>query len=168
MRHCEYWSTGRVLSNRDKLGRFMEGDRHRSEENKQKIRESLIGVPFTEERINNIKKGLEGKHPMLGKHWSKKTKEKMSKSHKALNIDVNGERNPFYGKEHTEESRRKMSVSLKGKTPWNKGIKTNVIPWNKGKKGLQVAWNKGIERSEECKRKLSKSLKEYWNRRREQ
>jgi hypothetical protein len=41
--------------------------------------------------------------------------------------------NSFWkGKIHSEESKKKMSESAKGR-----------IPCNKGKKGLQVAWNKG-------------------------
>ena len=38
------------------------------------------------------------------------------------------------GKTHSEESKKKMSESAKGRTPWNKG-----------KKGLQTSWNKGIK-----------------------
>ena len=37
------------------------------------------------------------------------------------------------GKHLTDEAKRKISESKKGK-----------IPWNKGKKGLQTAWNKGL------------------------
>ena len=33
-----------------------------------------------------------------------------------------GERNPFYGFKHTEDAKKKMSKSHKGKTTWNKGI----------------------------------------------
>jgi len=36
------------------------------------------------------------------------------------------------GVKHTAERRKNISISLYGKIPWNKGIKTNVIPWNKG------------------------------------
>ena len=49
---------------------------------------------------------------------------------------------------YSEESCRKMSESRKGKVPWNKGKKGLQVPWNKGKKGLQVAWNKGIHQKE--------------------
>jgi len=58
----------------------------------------------------------------------------------------------------TEETRRKISKTLKGRIPWNKG-KTGIyseetirnisetqkgrIPWNKNKKDSQIAWNKG-------------------------
>lgn len=47
------------------------------------------------------------KHPMYGKHPSKKTCIKLSESKK-------GEKNPFYGKHHKEEHKRKISESNKG------------------------------------------------------
>lgn len=34
---------------------------------------------------------------------------------------LTGENNGFYGKKHTEETKRKMSESQKGRKPWNKG-----------------------------------------------
>lgn len=41
----------------------------------------------------------------------------------------------------TDEVKKKISNSLKGNIPWNKG-KSGGIPWNKGLVGYQVAWNK--------------------------
>lgn len=85
-----------------------------------------------------------------------------------------GKRNPFYGKHHTEESKRKMSDTLmgrpstlgsfkKGHIPWNKGLKGVQVAWNKGQKGLQKSPKKGktyeefygVEMAREIKRKLS-------------
>jgi len=78
----------------------------------------------------------------------------------------------------SEETRRKMSESHKGKIPWNKG-KKGIIPWNKGKhlseeyrkkisealKG-RSSWNKGKHFSEEDKKKMSEAKKKnpvrYW------
>lgn len=48
----------------------------------------------------------------------------------------------------SEESRRKLSEALKGRSPWNKG-----------KKGLQVAWNKGKPHTPETLRKISEAVK---------
>jgi NUMOD3 motif. len=42
----------------------------------------------------------------------------MSESHKGVMV---GENHPFYGKHHTEESRKKMSTALKGKPSAFKG-----------------------------------------------
>jgi hypothetical protein len=53
------------------------------------------------------------------------------------------------------ETKEKISNSLKGKIPWNKGLK-----------GVQEAWNKGLKtgpQSEESKNKKSDTLKERWS-----
>ena len=56
-----------------------------------------------------------------------------------------GKKNPYYGKTHSEEVKRKISVNAKkayaaGHQPWNKGKKAADVgmppPWNKGKKGV--------------------------------
>lgn len=55
----------------------------------------------------------------------------------------------------SQESRRRMSESKKGHTPWNKGTKGIMVAWNKGLKGSnkvnkttfkkgQAPWNKGL------------------------
>ena len=62
-----------------------------TDETKSKISKSLTGKKFDEERCR-----------------------KMSES-------FTGENNPFYGKHHSEETRRKWSIIRKGKVPWNKG-----------------------------------------------
>ena len=61
----------------------------------------------------------------------------------------------MHNKPHSEETKRKISLKMKGRIPWLKGLKTGLIPrnafqkghtpWNKGTKGLQVAWNKDKE-----------------------
>lgn len=45
-----------------------------------------------------------------------------------------GDKNSFFGKTHSDETKEKIKESIK---------KSKRVPWNKGKKGLQVAWNKG-------------------------
>ena len=60
------------------------------------------------------------------------------------------------GHKHTEEARCKMSESLKGRTAWNKGLKTN-----------RPAWNRGIPQSDETKRKKSETMKEIWRKKKE-
>lgn len=71
-------------------------------------------------------------HPMFGKHHSKETREKISKSHH----DVSGDKNPMFGKTHTEETKKKISNSKQGRP--------------------------GAAHTEETKQKLSKARTEYW------
>lgn len=56
----------------------------------------------------------------------------------------------------SDEAKRKLSESLKGKTPWNKGIKTNLTPWNKGTVGA-------VKFSTETRRKISEANKGHKN-----
>jgi hypothetical protein len=48
------------------------------------------------------------------------------------------------GKEMSEESKVKLSNSLKGRTAWNKGIKTGKSSSTSFKKG-KIPWNKGLK-----------------------
>ena len=57
------------------------------------------------------------------------------------------------GKHQTEETKQKISTSLKGNTPWNKGKKTGKPAWNKGLPSPR----KGIPRDDKTKRKISES-----------
>ncbi len=47
-----------------------------------------------------------------------------------------------------DDVKKKISESLKGN-----------VPWNKGKSGVQVSWNKGVAHSDETKAKISASKK---------
>lgn len=95
-----------------------------------------------------------------------------------------GPGNPMFGKTHSEESKRKMSESHKGKTPWNTGKslseahRKNISESNSGEKNFMFGkthseksknkisiknkghtYNKGIKKSEEHKQKISEKLK---------
>lgn len=96
---------------------------------------------------------------------------------------MNGEKNPFYGKHHSKETKRKLSEANKGKICWNKGKKMS----DEARKNMSIAQNKyrqehpnstqssfskywvGKTFSEEHKRKISEANKgkpknyEVWN-----
>jgi len=83
------------------------------------------------------------------------------------------------GRAWTPEERAKISESLRGRTPWNKGkIGLMPVPWNKGKKlsdetRAKIAearrgkssWNAGLKWDDETKRKISESQKKRHDKR---
>jgi hypothetical protein len=85
----------------------------RSEETKNKQSLSAIG--------NKNGKGNKGNH------ISEEAKKKMS----LAKLGKPSNRKNYVT---TEETKNKISNTLKGNIPWNKGKKTGQIPWNKGKK----------------------------------
>jgi len=82
--------------------------------------------------------------------------------------DKSGNKHPMFGKKHSQESKLKISLSLQGKEPWNKG-KTNVysedVLKKMGEKNIGNTYNLGKKYSEESKKKMSiaKIGKEPWN-----
>lgn len=59
---------------------------------------------------------------------SEESKRKISKANKGKFV---GNKNPFFGKNHTNESRNKIAQSKIGKSSWNAGTKGVVNAWNK-------------------------------------
>ena len=108
--------------------------------------------------------------------YLKQKKQKMKKRHKSIWKNREHPRG-MLGKKASEETKRKMSESHKGKTPWNKGLKLGrnkkhseimkrlfdsgkLTPWNKGlPKEKQPCYGKYLPISEETKRKMSKIRK---------
>ena len=75
-----------------------------------------------------------------------------------VNKKLRGKNNHFYGKHHSEETKKRISEAMKGKLSGRKGkhhseeAKKKISEgrkgkpaWNKGKKGVQEAWNKGLK-----------------------
>ena len=101
-----------------------------------------------------------GKNP----HFANRAKQT---SKKFIFYDMVGEKNPFYGKTHTEET--KKILEKKSKETWKKQPhpwigkshteETKNILRNKNKN--QIPWNKGIPRTEEEKMKMWMSHKEW-------
>lgn len=62
------------------------------------------------------------------------------------------------GRKHSEETKRRWSITRKGSIPWNKGIPCRVETkqkLSKIKKGVPRPWMRGRHVSDETKRKLS-------------
>ena len=89
----------------------------------------------TREKMRKNHKG------MFGKKQSDETREKMRKSHK-------GEKNYFYSKHHSKETRKKISEAKK-----------NIS--DETRKKISEA-HKGKKLSEEHKRKISENNRKYW------
>lgn len=143
----------------------------------------------TKQSPEHIRKRVEARQKNNTYWHSERTKKKMSETKKGT---ATGKDNPFYGKIHSEESKRKMSVSSMGQVAWNKGIphteetKEKLRLANAGRvhteeaklkmslaqlgkthteetKGKLRLANIGKTHTKETKGKLSKSIKEKWN-----
>lgn len=71
--------------------------------------------------------------------------------------DLRGEKNPFYGKHHSDETKRKLSLAHIGKSPANKGVPQSIEAKEKNRLAHlgRRAWNVGLQFSEESKQKMS-------------
>lgn len=103
-----------------------------SDEHKEKLRRIFKGIPLTRE-----------------------TKELMSKNH----ADFEGDKNPFYKKHHTEETKIILKEKNSGKNAYNYGRKFTQEHIDKIKKH-----HIGRKRSEETKRKIREARIEYYKR----
>jgi hypothetical protein len=85
----------------------------------------------------------------LGFKFSEESKKKMRQSQKGLRA---GEKHPLYGKRHSEETKRKISIKNSGK----KASEETKRKMSKSRKGRTPAML-GKKHSEETKRKISKA-----------
>lgn len=97
-----------------------------------------------EETFVKISIAMKGNKNCLGRKLSIETKQKISNS--CIGISA-GIKNPMYGKHHSEETRQKMSKSLKGHVSWNKGGHHSIETRHK----LRNAWVKRKQRELESK-----------------
>ena len=82
-------------------------------------------------------------------HWSE-TQDKSGKNH------------PMFGKTHTEEARKKISLSRTGCIPWNKGktgVYSDEMKQKMGAKSKGNLYSLGRKHSEESRNKMSLSRK---------
>lgn len=88
----------------------------------------------TSETERKRREKIKKNHPRywLGKKRSIEDRKKMSLAKLGK---YEGEDNPFFGKTHTNEARKKISDANKGR-PSNSPFKKGHVPWNKGLKGF--------------------------------
>jgi hypothetical protein len=89
-------------------------------------------------------------------------------SHWMNGDEYSTQKHPMYGKKHTEETKKKISESGKGRTPWNKdktGVYSEETLKKMGEKHLGNSYNTGKKHSEESKQKMSEAHLgvETWN-----
>ena len=104
--------------------------------------EGGIHTPESKRKISDAIRGK--KNPFYGKTHTPETRQKLS--------EINT------GKKHTETSRRKISESLKGRDPWNKG-KSGLFHHTEEHKRSVSERHKGKVLSDETRRKISESHK---------
>lgn len=82
---------------------------------------TFLGCHHTEESKEKNRLAHLSKHPNI----TDKDRERRSEHMKSMNASKNyyGADNPFFGRTHSEETKRKQSEAHKGKVPWNKGKK---------------------------------------------
>lgn len=91
---------------KDKLSKFRTGKPNTS----KGIKRKKMSPEFCKQRSERMK----GNKLNKGKHWTW-TEEQKDKS-------LRGEKNPFFGKHHSEQSIKKANKSRKGQKIWNKGL----------------------------------------------
>ena len=104
--------------------------KHLSEETRQKLRESHLGMTASEETRKKMSESRMGdKNPMYGKHHTEDTKRKISENNKGKTGHVVSEaqkeicRQANLGKVVSEETRRKQSLAKMGNIPHNKNLR---------------------------------------------
>lgn len=85
----------------------------------------MLGFHHTEESKRKMSEHHNPKSSPLGRKASDETKRKLSESKMGDKNPMYGKRgkeSPFYGKPLSEEVKKKISDTLKGNIPWNKGV----------------------------------------------
>jgi hypothetical protein len=124
-----------------------DGPSNPSEETRKKMRENRIGKTSSEKSRNEMSESRRGnKNHFYGKHHTEETKAKLREANTGKTLSEQtklkisesgtgkilseqarenikqsklGEKNPFYGKSHSEKTRIKQSVANIGKKWWN-------------------------------------------------
>lgn len=130
-----------------------------SKETREKLSKAHKGRKLSPEHCRKMSEYRKGKPS-----WNKGIKlsikhcENLSISHKGKYL---GENHPMFGKKHSDESRVKMSESLKGRTAWNKG-KRGISQETREKQRMShlgKAPHKGFTHSDESRKRMSEVRK---------
>jgi group I intron endonuclease len=104
--------------------------------------EGVLGVVFTQERLDKMSDSMKGKlakekHPQFGKTRTAECKAKISEKLlgkkmsperlKKHSIAFGGENNPMFGKNHSEESKEKMRQTIKEKQMQLNNNKSKIV-----------------------------------------
>lgn len=106
----------------------------------------IIAFYNSEKELNEAEYNLI--HPHLGKEYC------LNLTEGGLGTHLKGEKHPFFGKHHTNETKQRISEKNKGR----KNPKSSHPMLEKTRKKISIA-NKGKKRSEETKQKISQSNK---------
>ena len=129
-----------------------------SSDQRRKLSESKIGKPLSEDHKLAVSNSLKGRIP-----WNKgiactdETKAKLS-------IALKGEKNPFYGKKHSQEAIEQIRTANTGKhfRPHTEEAKKKIRASKLGELNPNYgkpATNFGISHSDETKKKISEKAK---------
>jgi hypothetical protein len=99
----------------------------------EKMRKIVTGRKLKESTKDNISKSL------TGREFTEEHKSNISKNH----ADVANEKNPFFGKTHSNEQREKWKESRTGKIWINNGIKSTLVDSEEIDSYLNNGWSKG-------------------------
>lgn len=98
----------------------------------------MYGKTHTEEVRKKLSEAAKGNTNWKDRQHTCETKEKISAARALQTISQetkdkwsknrSGAGNAMFGKKHSDESKRKMSESKKGRIPWNKGLKIKKDP----------------------------------------
>lgn len=128
------------------MGKF--GYKH-TEEAKKRIK--LNHRKMTKVDIDNLLKTGQKTRFKKGNIPHNKGKQHSIETKLKMSKKAKGRISPFKGKHHSEQARKKIREKNKGHISWNKGKKTGHIPWNKGLKGFRAGekshfWKGGISK----------------------
>lgn len=121
----------KVVKNQYVSGHNRRNAKH-TKKSRQKMRQSHLGIPLSEERKRNLSKIRKGWNPwkyVNKERWLKAIRKRIGILHtekhkKKISMAVSGKKNPFYGKHHTAETKiRLREVNIGRKCPDRVGEK---------------------------------------------